>query len=281
MMARSVAGLWVPQTGVVDFRAVAAALAADVRAGGGRVETGARVTKIRAGATGVELTTAKGVVRSGALINCAGLECDRVARLAGVRPSLRIIPFRGEYFEVTGASAERVRGLIYPVPDPALPFLGVHLSRTVDGRVIAGPNAVLAGGRHAYRRATLSPRDLAGVFGFSGFWRLARRFWRVGLEEGWRSLSRARFAGDLRQLVPAIDPSDLAPHPAGIRGQAVDASGNLVDDFRIAAGDRSLHLLNAPSPAATASLAIAEHLVERAAQVFGWTAPSPATAAKV
>ena len=196
------------------------------------------------------------------VVSCAGLHADRVARLLGHRPSVHIVPFRGEYHELAPAAAHLVRGLIYPVPDPELPFLGVHLTRGVEGHVHAGPNAVLALAREGYDWGIVDLRDLGGILGYPGFWRLARRQVRNGAAEVTRSLSDRRFAQSVRRLVPAVRDDDLVRAPAGVRAQAVRPDGALVDDFLLERHGRVVHLLNAPSPAATAALEIARHVVE-------------------
>ena len=196
------------------------------------------------------------------VVTCAGLHADRVARLFGHEPSVRIVPFRGEYRSLTADAAHLVRGLVYPVPDPTLPFLGVHLTRGIDGDVHAGPNAVLALAREGYDWRTVSPRDLTETLGYAGFWRLARTHRRSGLSEMARSLSTRRFTQSVRRLLPELGDDDLVPAPAGVRAQAVRPDGTLVDDFLVERHGRIVHLLNAPSPAATASLEIARHLVE-------------------
>lgn len=199
------------------------------------------------------------------LVNCAGLHADRVAELAGVRPRARIVPFRGEYYELNPDKRHLVRGLIYPVPDPSLPFLGVHLTRMLDGSVHAGPNAVLALCREGYRWRDVSPRDLAGVARFPGSWRLARRYaFPVGFDEVRRSLSRRRFARSLARLVPAVEPGDITRHGSGVRAQAVLPDGSLADDFIVERAPGQVHVLNAPSPAATSALEIARHVADTA-----------------
>ncbi|MHA4817049.1 L-2-hydroxyglutarate oxidase [Streptomyces aculeolatus] len=221
-----------------------------------RTDTGTR--------PGIAVRTAAGeVVRARALVNCAGLHSDRIARLAGDRPGLRIVPFRGEYYELAPDAADLVRGLVYPVPDPAFPFLGVHLTRGIDGAVHLGPNAVPALAREGYTRTSLSPRDAAATFTYPGSWRIARRHWRYGAGELRRSLSRRAFTQAVRRLLPAVDEADLRPAQAGVRAQAVLPDGALVDDFRFASGPRTVHVLNAPSPAATASLPIGREIARR------------------
>jgi L-2-hydroxyglutarate oxidase len=198
-----------------------------------------------------------------ALVVCAGLHADRVARACGLEPEARIVPFRGEYFELTPEAGALVAGLIYPVPDPRFPFLGVHLTRGVEGHVHAGPNAVLALAREGYTWHDVSPRDLADSLAWPGLWRLAARNWAPGAAEVGRSMSRHAFARSLARLVPGITAGDLVPAPAGVRAQALRRDGGLVDDFLVQAAGRQVHVLNAPSPAATASLEIAKHIVER------------------
>ena len=254
------AGLWVEETGVVDFADVTKAYARRVQAGGGEVWTGARVTAVRREAGRLLIETTRGAVRARRLVNCAGLHADRVARLCGVDPGIRIIPFRGEYYDLLPESRHLVKSLIYPVPDPALPFLGVHLTRTIDDRVEAGPNAVLALKREGYNPWSVSPRDLAETLWFPGFWRMARRHWRSGLAEWGRSLSTEQFVRGLRKLVPALSPRDVVRGRSGVRAQAVDRAGRLLDDFCVLQTDDAVHVLNAPSPAATASLSIGRTL---------------------
>ena len=256
------AGLWVPETGVVDFAAVARALAARV-GGAGEVRTRARVAAVRRFPGGLLLEAGGDRLRCRHLVNCAGLESDRVARRCGVRAPLRIVPFRGRYYHLVAASERLVHGLLYPVPDPSFPFLGVHLTRTIDGRVHAGPNAFLSLRRGGYAGFAFSWRDTAATFLYPGFWRLAARFWRTGARELRRGAGRSAFARDLRRLVPEIAPADLAPGGSGVRAQAVDRHGRLVDDFVFRDAPRMTHVLNAPSPAATAGLAIGETIAER------------------
>lgn len=257
--------LHVPSTGRADFVAVARRLAAMVVDAGGDVRTGLAVAGGRSTGTGWTLDTDAGPVHARFLVGCAGLQGDRLARRTGHDPGVRIVPFRGEYLDVRAPSAGLVRGLVYPVPDPRFPFLGVHLTRGLDGHVHAGPNAVLALAREGYGRWAASPRDLVETLAWPGTVRLVGRYWRPGLDELWRSLSRRRFAGAARRLFPDLDPADLHRAPSGIRAQALDRAGSLVDDFHLVDGDRAVHVVNAPSPAATAALAIGDVVADRVA----------------
>jgi L-2-hydroxyglutarate oxidase LhgO len=257
-----------PSTAIVDYGEVAAGLAHDLAAEGVEIRTGARVTAIVREDGGLELATTADAVRARRLVNCAGLYADVVARLAGAAPDVRIIPFRGEYYFLRPDRRDLVRGLIYPVPDPEFPFLGVHFTRTVHGDVEAGPNAVLAFAREGYRFGRVHWSELAGTLGYRGFWAMARRYWRTGSYEMFRSLSTAAFVRALQRLVPALRAEDVARGGAGVRAQAVTADGSLVDDFRIVAAADAIHVLNAPSPAATASLAIGRHVAALAADAF-------------
>jgi (S)-2-hydroxyglutarate dehydrogenase len=256
--AAGIAGLFVPQTGIVDYARVTEAYAQVVRQRGGDVLLSAPVRAIVGDGAGTVLVTDAGEVRCRFLVNCAGLHSDRIARLAGVDPGVLIVPFRGEYYELTPGRRELVRNLIYPVPDPEFPFLGVHFTRMIGGGVEAGPNAVLAFKREGYTRSSFSPRDVLETATAPGFWRMARSYWRTGLGEYRRSLSVRAFARALQALVPEVAASDLRRAGAGVRAQALDRSGRLLDDFRIVEAERQVHVLNAPSPAATASISIGE-----------------------
>lgn len=269
--AAGVAGLWVEETGLCDYPAVAERIAARVRAAGGEVVTGARVSAVTRERTGGGLVveTPRGAFAAGGLVNCAGLQSDRVARLCGLAPDLRIVPFRGDYYALVPGRRELVSHPIYPVPDPAFPFLGVHFTPHLDGGVEVGPNAVPALARQRYRRGAFSLRDTAATLVWPGFWRLAGRHWRTGLAEIGRSLSRAAFARAAARLVPEIEPGDLVAAGCGIRAQAVDRRGRPVDDFRFLRGERTVHVLNAPSPAATAALAIGREIAATAAAALG------------
>jgi len=257
-----VAGIHVASTGIVDFGQVCRTLADLVAKAGGEVRLGTRVTGLRPGPGGTTtVLTTGGDLRADRLVNCAGLHADRVARMAGLRPGARIVPFRGEYYELRPERRDLVNGLIYPVPDPQFPFLGVHLTRMIDGSVHAGPNAVLALAREGYSWGRIRPRDVAEVALYPGLWRLARRHLRYGLSEVRRSLSPRRFAESLARLVPDLRREDIVPAGAGVRAQAIARDGSLVDDFLIVRAPGQAHVLNAPSPAATSSLEIAKHIV--------------------
>ncbi|GAA3766202.1 L-2-hydroxyglutarate oxidase [Salinactinospora qingdaonensis] len=262
---RGVAGLHSPHTAVTDYTAVTEALAADVTTAGGAVHLATPVLDLRHATDGVDVLT--GAPRGqrtrwhfDTLVICGGLHSDRLARLAGSGGEPRIVPFRGQYHELAPHRRHLVRGLVYPVPDPRYPFLGVHLTRHVHGEVMAGPNAVLATAREGYRLNDLTPRDLADTLTWPGFWRLARRHWAMGAREMAVSVSRAAFARQARRLVPELRATDLRPAPAGVRAQALARDGSLVDDFAIDTSGRVVCIRNAPSPAATSALAIAEHL---------------------
>lgn len=264
-----IAGLHVPQTGIVDFPQATQRMAERVREGGGEIRTSAEVRRIREEADGLKLETAAGEVRCRLLINCAGLHSDRVARRSGADPQVRIIPFRGEYYDLRKGRSGLVKDLIYPVPDPALPFLGVHFTRMIEGGVEAGPNAVLAWAREGYGRWSFSPRDMAETLLYPGFWRLVSRYWRVAAGEYLRSFSKQRFLGDLQRLLPTLRAEDISPGGAGVRAQAVGPDGRLLDDFHIVETERAVHVLNAPSPAATASLAIGRAVAKRVIEKQG------------
>lgn len=266
---RAVKGLWSPGTGIIDYRRVALAYADDVHAAGGTIQTGHEVRRVEAVGDEFVLTTPAGDLRARAVIGCAGLWADEVARMTPGAGTERIVPFRGDYYTLSPDAAALVKGLIYPVPDPRFPFLGVHFTRRIDGEVWAGPNAVLAFARTGYRRRDLNVRDLAATLTNRGFLRLASRFWRTGAAEMWRDWSKAAFLAELQRFIPEIRGDQLTFGPSGIRAQAVDLDGTLVDDFRFRGGDRVMHVVNAPSPAATSSLAIAADVGARALERFG------------
>jgi L-2-hydroxyglutarate oxidase len=258
-----VAAIHVPEEGIVDYGAVCAALRHTIELGGGNVRTSNRVRAIRETTSGWRVETGVGVYECDYLINCAGLFSDRVAELAGVPRAVRIVPFRGEYFLLRPSAQALVRHLVYPVPDARFPFLGVHFTRMIHGGVEAGPNAVLALAREGYSWGDFSPRDLADALGFPGLWRFMRKYPSLCTEEVLRSVSKGRACRALQKLVPAITPADLQPGGAGVRAQAMAADGTLLQDFCVVERPRALHVLNAPSPAATASLAIAREIVGR------------------
>ncbi|HVK04016.1 MAG TPA: L-2-hydroxyglutarate oxidase [Armatimonadaceae bacterium] len=264
--ARGGAALVVPEAGIVDYRAVAERLA-DLLAGhGADLRTGTRVTGLDTHADAVTLRTTGGEFPARFLVNCAGLHSDRVARLGGVDPRLRIVPFRGEYYDLIPERRGLVRALIYPVPNPAFPFLGVHLTRMIDGTVHAGPNAVLALKREGYRKTDADLRDLLETLTYPAFYRLALRHFGEGAKEVWRSLSKAAFVRSLQRLVPEVRAQDVMPAHAGVRAQALADDGTLVDDFALVSGPRAVHVCNAPSPAATASLAIGDAIADEIAR---------------
>lgn len=267
--AAGIRALWSPSTAIIDFRQVALAYADEVGARGGVLSTGSEVTGIRNRGEEIVLETSSGDVHARNLVACAGLHSDRVAAMTGDAGGKKIVFFRGDYYTLKSSARSLVRGLIYPVPDPRFPFLGVHFTKRIDGEILAGPNAVLAFAREGYRRLDVSPRDLFETLAFRGLRRLAARNIRTGLEEFWRDWSKAAFTRQLARYVPEIRAADLVFGPSGVRAQAVSEDGALVDDFAIGGSGRVLHVLNAPSPAATASLAIGRELAETAISRFG------------
>lgn len=266
---RGVRGLHVPETAVVDFRLVADRMGELLRDRGASVELGAGVERIERNGEGLAVSTARGRWHAAALVACAGLQADRVAALAGADLDVRVVPFRGAYWMLRGAGAALVRGLIYPVPDPAFPFLGVHFTRRFDGSVWAGPNAMPALAREGYRRASFSARDAGDVVAWPGLLRFASRYMRMGATEIWRDLVKPAAVREMQRYLPALRGSDLVRGPSGIRAQVMTRSGELVDDFLFAEGPGSLHVVNAPSPGATSSLAIGRYIADRAAMQFG------------
>jgi L-2-hydroxyglutarate oxidase len=263
--AAGVAAIHVPEEGIVDYAAVCDALVRHLGEAGARVVTNARVYRLRRTGSQWVVETTAGSFEAGYLVNCAGLQCDRLSALTGARRELRIIPFRGEYYKIRPERQYLVRNLIYPVPDPRFPFLGVHFTRLIHGGVEAGPNAVLAFAREGYRKTDISLRDLADTLTYDGFWRFLARYPSMSYHELRRSFSRDLFCESLQQLVPDIQPEDLITGGAGVRAQAIEHDGTLVQDFRFAQEPGALHVLNAPSPAATASLAIGEEVASRVA----------------
>jgi (S)-2-hydroxyglutarate dehydrogenase len=299
-----VLGMQVPTTGIVDFGPVAQAYRGVFEELGGTVVVGRRLVGVREDASGLSLilrpsgcegsntplsppsrgeskercssqrkadealVNADEIIESRGLINCGGLHSDRIARMAGLDPGCRIVPFRGEYYQIRPSRGGLVKNLIYPVPDPRFPFLGVHFTRMIDGKVEAGPNAVLAYAREGYSKATVSVTDLLEIFKYPGFWRLALKYWKPGFHEMARSYSKRLFVRALQRLIPEIRESDLVPGGAGVRAQALATDGRLLDDFHILRHRRMMHVLNAPSPAATSSLAIADHILQAAAHLL-------------
>lgn len=258
-----VAGLHVPEEGIVDYRGVCDGLERENRKLGTQLHLGAHVKNISRDGAGFVIASAKVEVRANYLITCAGLYSDRVAAAAGEKRETRIVPFRGEYYQLKASARHLVRNLIYPVPDPVFPFLGVHYTRMIDGGIEAGPNAVLAFAREGYTKWKINPVDLADAVFFSGLWRFMRQHRVMAWEEITRSCSKRFFCKSLQRLVPAIQETDLEPGGAGVRAQAMDTSGTLVQDFALIEKADALHVVNAPSPAATASLAIADEIVRR------------------
>jgi L-2-hydroxyglutarate oxidase len=266
--ASGIAGLRVEQTGIVDYIGVCQAYAKIIQAAGGTIQTNSRVTAFRKSGDEFVLTTPQGEISAKNLINCAGLQSDRVARLCGVDPQLQIVPFRGEYYEIVPEKHYLVNNLIYPVPDPRFPFLGVHFTRMVKGGIEAGPNAVLAFKREGYKMSSISVGDLLAYAFYGGFWRMGFKYWKMGAGEFYRSFSKKAFVKALQRLLPELQEADIHRSGAGVRAQALDPKGNLLDDFAIREAERQIHVLNAPSPAATASISIGKSIAEMAAKNF-------------
>ncbi len=269
--AHALQALVVPSTGVTDYALVCEKYADLIRAAGGTILTSAAVTAIRKSAGEIVVETPRGAFVTRSLINCAGLHSDRISRMAGDDPGVMIVPFRGEYYDLKPEKAALVRALIYPVPDPRFPFLGVHFTRRITGRVDAGPNAVLAFAREGYRATDVNLTDMSDALAFRGFWQMARKHWKSGCGEWYRSLSKAAFVRALQRLLPQIGESDLVPGGSGVRAQALRPDGALVDDFQFVTSGRVLHVLNVPSPAATASLMIGKAIVDLAEKDLDWT----------
>lgn len=270
---RGLRAIWVPEAGIVNYRDVALAFARDIP--GVAFRLGARVTGLRVASDEVEIETTTGTVRAAHVIACAGLHSDRIARMTGAAAEPRIVPFRGDYYVLRPERRALIRGLVYPVPDQRFPFLGIHFTRRVEGEVWLGPNAVLAFAREGYRRRDLNVGDLAEAVGYRGFRALATKYWRTGLAELIRDVSKSRFLEALRRYVPELRAEDLLPGPSGVRAQAIDADGRLVDDFAFDTAERVLNVRNAPSPAATSSLALAKEFVDRLERMREG-APAPA-----
>jgi L-2-hydroxyglutarate oxidase LhgO len=264
--AQGVRAVWSPVTGIVDYLQVAASYADEIRHAGGAIETRAAVGALQTSRDAVALTTPRGTLQATQVISCAGLQADRVAALSGASPVPRIVPFRGDYYRLRPERRDVIRTNIYPVPDPRFPFLGVHFTPRTNGEIWLGPNAVLAFSRQGYRFTDVSPRDLWDIFSYGGFLRFGRKHWRTGLDEMARDLSKKRFLASLQRYVPELTMDDLIDGPSGVRAQALSPEGGLVDDFVIDQQPRILHVRNAPSPAATSSLAIGAYLADRLEQ---------------
>lgn len=267
-----VKAIFSPNTGIIDFKAVSQVYATELSGNGGDLITGVRVDSINRSDGKIYLETTSGTISANNIVNCAGLHADAVAKMMGVDIGVRIIPFRGEYFSVVPEKAYMVRGLIYPVPDPSMPFLGVHFTRRVDGSVEAGPNSVFAFSREGYRKSSFNLVDTLGTLSYSGFWKMSAKYWKVGVREQYRSAVKSVFVRSLQTLMPEIDSEDLAESGSGVRAQAVDSNGQLLQDFSIAETENAIHVLNAPSPGATSSLSISKYIVDIAKKSFGFEA---------
>ena len=267
--AAGIAGLWCPGTGIVNYVQVTQAFADKVREKEGEIRTGTRVHQCRREDYGLILETSRGEVHCRYLINCSGLHSDRVARLCGVEPGLRIVPFRGEYYALIPEKRSLVRNLIYLVPDPSFPFLGVHFTRMINGDVKAGPNAVLAFKREGYKKWRVCVPDARDILFYRGFWKLVTRHWKMGMSEFICSVSRQAFVKALQRMLPELTVKDVCMSKSGVRAQALELNGYLADDFRIVQAERMLHVLNAPSPAATASISIGQTVAALAERNFG------------
>jgi (S)-2-hydroxyglutarate dehydrogenase len=265
---KGIAALHIPGTGIVDYVAVASKFSEIIRSKGGQILTGCGVQAIDRTSREIVLETNQGAIKAAWAVNCAGLQSDRIMRLAGDDNGLKIIPFRGEYYELVAERQGLVRNLIYPVADPRFPFLGVHFTRSIHGGVEVGPNAVLAFKREGYSKVDFNVRDTFEAISFPGFWRMASKYWSSGIAEYYRSLSKGAFTSALQKLVPEVHASDLKPGGAGVRAQAVDRQGRLLDDFSIMRSERIIHVCNVPSPAATASLVIGKQVIDMAADDF-------------
>jgi L-2-hydroxyglutarate oxidase LhgO len=263
-----IAALWSPNTGIVDYKAVSRTYAQLIEQGGGEVRLNTQVIGINQRPGELVVQTTQGDLHTRALINCGGLQSDLIAKMTGSTQGLRIVPFRGEYYELTPKGQHLVRGLIYPVPDPRFPFLGVHFTKKIDGSVEAGPNAVLAFAREGYKKTDFDVGHVLGLLAFRGFWIMGAKYWRMGFGEMYRSWNKRAFVTALQGLLPELGMDDVKPGGAGVRAQAMDAKGGLLDDFRFIEGPNAIHVLNAPSPAATASIVIGRAIVDKALVTF-------------
>ena len=266
--AAGVKAVWSPNTGIIDFKQVSQAYSTEMRERGGDLMSNAQVKGMARSNDGIHIETSSGNVTAKHIINCAGLHADKVASMMGVDIGVRIIPFRGEYYSLKKEKESLVNGLIYPVPDPSLPFLGVHFTKRVTGSVEAGPNAVLSMKREGYSKTSFSFGDAMGTLTYPGFWRMSRKYWKVGFNEQYRSVMKGVFVKSLQTLIPEITGDDLHQPGAGVRAQAVDRKGQLLQDFSIAETNNAIHVLNAPSPGATSSLAISRYIVDIAQKSF-------------
>jgi L-2-hydroxyglutarate oxidase len=264
--AAGIQAVEVPEAGIVDYAAVCRKLAELVRQSGGQVVTGQRIDRVRQTSAEVVLQTSHHEWIAKCVVNCGGLHSDRLAKLSGARLQAKIVPFRGEYYDLKPEFQHFCRNLIYPVPNPTLPFLGVHFTRMIQGGVECGPNAVLAFAREGYRKRDVNLRDLGEALMYPGFLRLSMKYWRVGIDEMWRSFSKRAFVKALRKLIPEIRAKHLKPARAGVRAQAVAADGSMVDDFLIVPYQRVINVCNAPSPAATSALNVGRLIVDRVTQ---------------
>ncbi|MHB1688529.1 MAG: L-2-hydroxyglutarate oxidase [Ignavibacteriaceae bacterium] len=266
--AGGIAGLFVAETGIVDYTHVTETYAKIISDAGGEIKTNSKFLSLVKDGNELILQTVSGEVRSKFLINCGGLQSDRVARLCGIDPKLQIIPFRGEYYRLKKEKEHLVKNLIYPVPDPKFPFLGVHFTRMINGGIEAGPNAVLAFKREGYTHKDFSVKDISQMIFYNGFWKMAAQHYKMGITEFRRSFSKSLFVKSLQKLIPSIEYDDVYAEGAGVRAQALDRDGKLVDDFRIVEAEKMVHVLNAPSPAATASLSVGNTIAKKAIAVF-------------
>ena len=261
--ASGIEGLFVPQTGIVNYTEVTETYGKLISEAGGEIKLNSRLLSIAKDGNAIVLNTTAGEFKTKFLVNCAGLQSDRIAKLCGVEPKLKIIPFRGEYYKIKKEKEYLVKSLIYPVPDPKFPFLGVHFTRMIKGGIEAGPNAVLAFKREGYEHKDFSIKDVSEMFFYNGFWKMASKHYKMGISEFYRSFSKAAFVKALQKLIPEIDYDDVYPEGSGVRAQALEPDGKLVDDFRIIEAEKMIHVLNAPSPAATASLSIGRTIAEK------------------
>lgn len=266
--AQGIAGLHIQETGIVDYKQVSETFARLIQDSGAEILLNTKFTALQKNGTEFILETSQNPVQTRHLINCGGLQSDRIAKACGVDPGVRIVPFRGEYYEINADKHHLVNNLIYPVPDPAFPFLGVHFTRMINGGREAGPNAVLAFKREGYRKTSFSLKDTLDTFTYPGFLKLGAKYMKMGLGEFYRSYNKQAFVRAMQRLIPEIESRDIVPGAAGVRAQALEANGALVDDFKIVEAERMIHILNAPSPAATASISIGEKIAKMALQNF-------------